>query len=175
MFAGQPAAVHNPDRYPRYDRTDMDLHTGQSRIAHLHDPLLLITLAATMLTGIGLWYWLPSGYASNITASLLTILNIVLLYPVVEELLFRGLIQAELLRRPKLAVRQFGLSRANLLTSVLFVSLHLIHQPPLWAAAVLVPSLVLGHFRERYNSLLAPVLLHILFNATWLSAGMAAN
>ena len=136
------------------------------------DPQLLVTLLGTALTGIGLWYWLPHGYAAHITASLWLTLNIVLLYPVVEELLFRGVIQSELLRHRLMTIRHLRISRANMRTSVLFVGLHLIHQAPLWALSVLAPSLVLGHFRERYGNLLAPVLLHILFNATWVTAGL---
>ena len=102
-------------------------------------------------------------------------LNIIFRYPLVEELLFRGVIQTELLRRPVLARRHFGISRANLITSILFICLHLVHQAPLWAISVLLPSLVMGHFRERYGNLLAPILLHILFNATWLTASVAGN
>lgn len=33
-------------------------------------------------------------------------------------------------------------------------------------------SLVLGHSRERYQRLRVPVLLHGLFNLTWLLAGL---
>ena len=153
----------------------MDMQRPPSRPDPSRDPQLLVTLVGTAIIGIVLWYWLPHGYAAHITASLWLTLNIVLLYPLVEELLFRGFIQAELLRHRLTAIRHLGISRANMLTSILFVGLHLIHQAPLWALSVLVPSLVLGHFRERYDSLLAPMLLHILFNATWLTAGVTAN
>nr|WP_255612536.1 JDVT-CTERM system glutamic-type intramembrane protease [Alcanivorax sp. 1008] len=98
-----------------------------------------------------------------------------MLYPVVEELLFRGVIQGALLRRQKMAVRHFGISRANMLASAMFACLHLVHQTPFWAASVLIPSLLLGHFRERYGNLFVPILLHILFNTIWLSASIASN
>ncbi len=47
------------------------------------------------------------------------------------------------------------------------------NHPPAWALAVLVPSLVLGHFRERHASLLPPMILHPLFNLTYLLGGIA--
>ena len=153
----------------------MDRHNSPPRPDPRHDPQLLAVLAGTLLTGVGLWLWMPAGYAAYVTDSLWLTLNIVLLYPLVEELLFRGVIQTELLRRPVLSKHHLGVSRANLVTSILFVCLHLIHQSPLWALSVLLPSLVMGHFRERYGNLLAPVMLHILFNATWLTASVAGN
>lgn len=153
----------------------MDRHSSLPRPDPRHDPQLLVVLAGTLLTGAGLWLWMPAGYAADVTSSLWLMLNIIFLYPLVEELLFRGVIQTELLRRPVLARRHFGISRANLITSILFICLHLVHQAPLWAISVLLPSLVMGHFRERYGNLLAPILLHILFNATWLTASVAGN
>jgi uncharacterized protein len=150
----------------------MELHRQQHGPDPRRDLQLLVTLVGTALTGMALWYWMPPGFAGEIAASWLLLLNLLVLYPVVEELLFRGVIQSELLHRPDLAMKHFGISRANMVTSLLFVGLHLINQPPLWAISVLLPSLVLGHFRERYGNLLAPIVLHILFNATWLTAGM---
>jgi membrane protease YdiL (CAAX protease family) len=37
---------------------------------------------------------------------------------------------------------------------------------------VFVPSLVFGHFRERHESLVTPMLLHSFFNLTYLLAGI---
>ena len=132
----------------------------------------MVVLIGSLLTGIGLWIALPHGFAKDIVASPLLLVNILLLYPLVEEVLFRGIIQGELLNRSSLAIRDLGISRANLITSILFVGLHFVNHPPSWALAVLVPSLTLGHIRERYPSLAAPILLHILFNAIYLIAGI---
>ena len=91
-------------------------------------------------------------------------LSLVLLYPIVEEIAFRGLVQ-ELLR-DYVSRRSLGpLTIANLLTSVLFAGLHLIHHAPLWAALVFFPSLVFGFFKDRTNHLLAPIILHVFYNA----------
>lgn len=87
-----------------------------------------------------------------------------LVYPLVEELLFRGLLQGWLRERAVLRRQRFGLSGANLLTSAMFTGLHFFAHPPLAAAAVLLPSLIFGHFRDRHGSLCAPVVLHVYYN-----------
>lgn len=87
---------------------------------------------------------------------------LVVAYPVLEEIVFRGLVQ------PAIAARLPGrwglLSRANLLTSLLFAVLHLFFRPPGWALATFFPSLVFGYFRERHAGIGSPILLHIWFN-----------
>ncbi len=88
----------------------------------------------------------------------------VLLYPVVEELVFRGLLQ-DLASRHLRAWRLGPLSHANVYTSVLFAAAHFINHPPVWAAAVFVPSLVFGYFKDRTGGLAAPIALHIWYNA----------
>jgi membrane protease YdiL (CAAX protease family) len=87
-----------------------------------------------------------------------------LLYPVVEELVFRGLLQ-DLAHRHLKAWRLGPLTHANIMTSVLFTALHFINHPPLWAAAVFVPSLLFGFFKDRSGGLAAPILLHVFYNA----------
>ena len=132
----------------------------------------LFVIACSILTGIVFRLWLPAGYAEPIASDPWLIVSFLLLYPLVEEWVFRGVLQGELLKRAWGKLRGIGISNANLITSIVFVSLHLINHPPGWALAVLVPSLVLGHFRERHESLLPPMLLHPLFNLTYLLAGI---
>lgn len=101
------------------------------------------------------WYWpvrLPR-----------EILMVGLLYPLVEETLFRGVLQGWLLECG-LQRRWLGISVANWLTSGLFTGLHFAAHPPLAAAAVLLPSLIFGHFRDRHGGLCAPVVLHVYYN-----------
>lgn len=93
-----------------------------------------------------------------------------LVYPVLEEIVFRGLVQEALARR---TARRWGpLSLANVLTSLAFAALHAFYHPPVWAAAVIGPSLVFGYFKERANSLVPPIVLHVFYNAGyyWLFA-----
>jgi uncharacterized protein len=97
-----------------------------------------------------------------------------LVYPVLEEIVFRGLIQEALARR--LRRRLPGpVSPANLVTSLLFTALHFINHAPLAAAAVFVPSLIFGWFKDRHGGLGAPILLHVFYNAgyLWLFAAPA--
>lgn len=88
-----------------------------------------------------------------------------LLYPVLEELVFRGALQGALLQRAW-GRRRFGpLSAANLLTSVAFSLLHLVRQSVLWSVAVFPPSLLLGLLRERYGNTRPGILLHVFYNS----------
>lgn len=86
-----------------------------------------------------------------------------LVYPVLEEIVFRGLIQDALARHVPNPLPG-PLTTANVLSSVLFALMHLIGHTPLWAAAVFLPSLVFGYFRERHG-LAAPIVLHVFYNA----------
>ncbi len=94
-----------------------------------------------------------------------------LLYPVMEEIIFRGLLQ-DLAHQYLRPWRLGPLSHANVLTSLLFTGLHFLYHPPAWAAAVLLPSLIFGFFKDRYRGLAAPILLHVFYNAGyfWLFA-----
>ena len=88
----------------------------------------------------------------------------VVVYPVIEEIIFRGLIQELIFKF--VSSGSFGpVSMANLLTSILFTALHFIHQAPLWAALVFFPSLVFGHFKDTTQGLSAPIVLHVFYNA----------
>lgn len=89
----------------------------------------------------------------------------VLIYPVLEEIVFRGLIQGTLLKRSFGRRRLVGLTTANVVTSIAFVALHLINHQWYWALAVIAPSLLFGHFRERYDHLLPAIVLHMFYNA----------
>lgn len=87
-----------------------------------------------------------------------------LIYPVLEEVVFRGLIQEWLQQKvPGLALG--AISRANLITSVLFTALHFINHSPMWAAAVFIPSLIFGYFKDRTARLGAPIALHVFYNS----------
>ena len=92
-------------------------------------------------------------------------LSLVVAWPLLEELLFRGGVQPALLRTRWGAREAWGLTTANVATSVLFAAAHLATQAPEWAAAAFVPSLVFGHFRERYGSVVPGAALHVFYNA----------
>ena len=90
-----------------------------------------------------------------------------LVYPVLEEIVFRGLIQ-EFVHDYLSKARLGPLSHANLLTSVLFTGMHFVNHSPLWAALVFFPSLVFGFFKDRTQGLMAPIILHVFYNAGFL-------
>lgn len=96
-------------------------------------------------------------------------LNVILLsvavYPILEEIVFRGAIQGALLNRGNFYKSFLGISIACLITSLLFAASHLLRQPPLWAALIFVPSIVFGWARERHKSLFSPIALHMSYNA----------
>lgn len=59
----------------------------------------------------------------------------------------------------------FGISNANILTSFVFTLIHVVRRAGVLSVAVFIPSLVFGHFRERYGNLYVPIALHIFYNA----------
>ena len=91
--------------------------------------------------------------------------QLVMLFPLLEEILFRGLIQGSLARR--LPGRDGPLTHANLGATILFVLAHLFTHSLWWAVAVLIPSLVFGYFRDRYQHLLPSILLHCFYNSVF--------
>jgi membrane protease YdiL (CAAX protease family) len=84
--------------------------------------------------------------------------------PILEEVVFRGLIQEYLAKRVK-DLFPGPISVSNLVTSILFSTAHLTSHPPLWAAASFVPSLLFGYFKDKYQSLAPPMMLHAYYNS----------
>jgi len=99
-----------------------------------------------------------------------------LVYPILEELAFRGLLQEWLYQKPWGArgiwQMRSPISRANWLATLLFALAHLLYHTPSWAAVVIFPSLVFGYFRDRYQSVAPAIVLHVFYNAGyfWLFA-----
>lgn len=90
---------------------------------------------------------------------------VVLLYPIAEEIVFRGALQPLFLKSVFLSRNLYGFSFANILTSLLFVFAHLFFHDLVWALAVFAPSLIFGFFRDRYGGVTVPIGLHIFYNA----------
>ena len=123
------------------------------------DPIFVLLLIAPL----PVWLWLYATKGVTGITDLLVLLSLVLLYPCIEEIIFRGFIQPFLAKR--LHQRWSIFSLANVLTSLLFVLAHFINHPPVWALAVLIPSLIFGYIQERTNNLAAPITLHCTYNA----------
>jgi len=128
----------------------------------LKDPHFLLAVLLGPVVWVVLWLFVR-GAGGSLT--LLWLINGVLLYPLLEELAFRGFLQGWLLERERMRRQFVGITLANVITSALFAMAHLINQPPLWAASVVFPSLVFGYFRDRHQSIVPSFLLHAWYNA----------
>ena len=123
-------------------------------------------LLAALMAALPVWLALAAfgGGQLRAPAGAYAWLSLVLVQPLLEEAVFRGLLQGQALRLT--AARRLGpLSWANLGCSVAFAALHLPTQAWPWALAVLPPSLVFGHLRERFGSVWPAVALHVVYNA----------
>jgi len=137
----------------------------------LGDRWFLWLLFAGVAVGLSLgWHTAPGGDSEASTTAWFW-LSVVVYYPLLEELLFRGALQGSLLRWGCWSHKSFaGISGANLLASVAFCTLHLAHQPPHWALAVFVPSLAFGYARDRQHSVLGALVLHSIWNGSFFLA-----
>ncbi len=137
-------------------------------------------LAAALLAAVPVWLALGLWAAPwmRAPAGVWAWISFVLLMPLLEELVLRGLLQGQLLRAwpSDGEPRRIGpISWANGVTTLVFVALHGLAQPPLWALAVAVPSLVLGHLRERLHSVWPAIGVHAVYNAGFALVAVGAS
>ena len=98
---------------------------------------------------------------------IIPIILLVIIYPVLEEVVFRGLIQGLLLQH-SIGIKQWrGISVANILSSLAFVLSHLIYHSLPWSLIIIIPSLIFGFFRERYQNITLGIILHCWYNACY--------
>ena len=123
------------------------------------DPIFYLLLALCIPV-LG-WFYRPeqASYEGGVWA----LTSVIVLFPVLEEYLFRGLLQPMIAH--SISYRWRFISAANLITSLIFASFHLINHLPLWAVATFFPSLVFGYAYERYRHIVAPTLIHSVYNA----------
>jgi len=123
---------------------------------------LLACVGITVLINVIPWPEKMLGdYAENLDAitggSLpLQLLNVVILAPLTEEIVFRGLIFSRLRR-------SFPAWVASGVSALIF---GVAHGNPIHIAYAFVLGLFLALLRERAGSLLAPLLCHVAFNGT---------
>lgn len=122
-------------------------------------------IAAPVLWALLFWIESPQPSFRWIEAAPWLFLSLVFVQPVLEEFLFRGWLQGWFIEKEWGSHRLLQISSANVLTSVVFVVMHLFYHAPLMALLVFVPSLVFGYFRDRYDGWLIPcILLHCFYN-----------
>lgn len=125
--------------------------------------------AAVMAAPVALWllfWWQPELRSVGVQWPKEAIMLIILL-PLVEELAFRGYLQGYL---AQFSVRRFSVglfSGQNLITTAVFSSLHLFSHSAFWSLVVVIPSLVFGFFKDRYQSVIPAVILHVYFNGLY--------
>lgn len=143
---------------------------GAATAGFAGDPLWWLIGLAGLLADLSLRLAAPALLATSALHSAAQWLSCVLLQPVLEEAVFRGILQGELLQSSWGRSRVLGLSAANIVCSLAFAALHFLHHPPLWALGVLAPSLILGGLRERHGTLASPIAMHVLFNLAFFAA-----
>lgn len=117
--------------------------------------------------------WMPP-FSSSIKFNWALLLSLIIWQPLIEEILFRGIIQGQFSKHDWGKHSWLKISTANMVTSTLFVAIHMFNSSPLFALTVFVPSLVFGYFREHCNSVYPSILLHSAYNAM-VFAGLILN
>lgn len=124
--------------------------------------------AFAMLAGV-IVVWVMHGwvkpYPSEVQFSWFQLLSLIIWQPLVEEVLFRGILQGQFAKREWGRSSWLGISGANLVASILFVVIHMINSSPLFALTVIAPSLVFGYFRDYCNSVYPSIIIHAAYNA----------
>lgn len=142
----------------------------KTRPAFALDRPFLLALAAAPLILLLLTLVQPE-WSRGIVAGTGVFVSFVLWQPLIEELLFRGVLQGWS-RGFAWGRSQFGgISVANLAVSLLFSLTHLAHHSTVWAVAVIVPSLVFGYFRDRDGNVMRAMALHMAYNGCYLLMG----
>ncbi len=139
---------------------------GLGRCPPFHrDRLFHLALGAGLVFWGALWGW---GAVAPVSAADMVspiFFSLVIWQPLLEELCFRGYLQGRLGQHPWGQHTYLGVTRANLLVSLVFVFGHFWAHPPLWALAVFGPSLLFGAMRDRSDSVYPAIVLHIFYNA----------
>lgn len=92
------------------------------------------------------------------------VLSLLLIYPVLEEVVFRGAVMDGVSKTRLTGFIVARISGPNLFSASLFSLAHLWGQTPGWALAVFIPGLVFGFSKERWGSLKFPIFLHVFYN-----------
>jgi membrane protease YdiL (CAAX protease family) len=133
--------------------------------AFFRDRSFVLALLAGAAFWLILWFLVPVDPLPWTLIWSLPFLSVVLWQPLIEELLFRGLLQGQLLRVSWGSRSLGGITSANGITSLLFMVAHWYGHSPVWAISVVVPSLLFGFMRDRFHSTYPAMALHSFYNA----------
>lgn len=141
--------------------------THQAWFDFLKDRLFWVAFFLAPLVWLGLFNFdvfphnsiLPKNYWMD------HVLRESVLFPVLEEWLFRGWLQGYLLQKKSLQKSWMGISLANGVTSFIFSLLHGPLNGFIWSLWVFIPSLIFGFFRDRFGQTQPSMLLHGFYNS----------
>ena len=134
-----------------------------ARQCYLNYRFVLAMLAGIFIVWVMLDWVKP--YPAEFKIGLMPLLSLIIWQPLVEEVLFRGIIQGQFSKRDWGRRSWLSISGANVAASVLFAAIHLINSTPLFALSVIAPSLVFGYFRDYCNSVYPSIIIHSTYNA----------
>ena len=137
---------------------------------------LLAAVSGAVYAFIAIWlgqfFTPPSGIESTLeqitrgglNAQILLFLSVIVLAPIGEEYLFRGVLLSGLSSK-------FSTFSAISLSSVVFMSFHLLEYYGYWFAlvAILILGVLLAVIRLRSRSILAPIICHASYNLIMLT------
>lgn len=141
----------------------------------LKDRLFHLTLFSAFIVWIILWFTVIPTFVLGKQSIIRIVLLTIIWYPVIEEILFRGIIQKIFFDQSWGNKTIGGLSAANLMTSILFMLAHFWNQPAIWAMSVFIPSLAYGFFRDRYTSIYPSIILHSFYNGGFVCINIIAQ
>lgn len=101
----------------------------------------------------------------NIELNYWLIIKLLIIFPILEEYIFRANIQQFLLA--KLSNKHTILSIANIITSLIFAISHLFYQELFAIIGIFFASLIFGIIYERHN-LSASIIIHSYYNAIFI-------
>ena len=143
-----------------------------ARQCYLNYRFMLAMLAGIVVVWV-MHVWVQP-YPSEVEFAWAQLLSLIIWQPLVEEVLFRGIIQGQFAKHDWGKRSWLGISGANVAASVLFAAIHLINGSPLFALSVIAPSLVFGYFRDYCNSVYPSIIIHSAYNAM-VFAGLILN
>jgi membrane protease YdiL (CAAX protease family) len=103
---------------------------------------------------------------ANAFATIIIMFSIIFLAPVTEEIIFRGYFFG-------VFKKSFGAVASIIITSLIFA---LAHAPQMdfsitGVGVILAIGLLLGYFRQKYDSVLIPIIFHGVYNSVYIAVG----
>lgn len=136
----------------------------------MHKNNNLLFAAILLAPATALILWLLHGAPTKLPdiPALRTLMLVIVLIPICEEIVFRGLLQSELISYAILNQGYWGITWDNLICGALFTAVHTLYFTHPAALLILIPALILGYFYHQKRRLIYPIILHAWYNANGL-------